>query len=222
MNISLFVQAILKYFIGLITVSLLLFIPGTIEYWNGWLFICLLFIPMFIAGIILMIKDPSLLKERLDINEKEEEQKQVIIYSGIMFILGFVIAGLNYRYSWLILSKQIVITSSVVFIFTYILYGEVLRENRYLSRTIKVSENQKLIDKGMYKIVRHPMYLVTVILFLTIPLILGSLISFIIFLAYPIVIIKRIKNEEQVLEKQLKGYKEYEKKVKYRLIPYIW
>ena len=222
MNISLFVQAILKYFIGLITVSLLLFIPGTIEYWNGWLFICLLFIPMYIAGIILMIKDPSLLKERLDINEKEEEQKQVIIYSGIMFILGFVIAGLNYRYSWLILSKQIVITSSVVFIFTYILYGEVLRENRYLSRTIKVSENQKLIDKGMYKIVRHPMYLVTVILFLTIPLILGSLISFIIFLAYPIVIIKRIKNEEQVLEKQLKGYKEYEKKVKYRLIPYIW
>lgn len=222
MNISLFVQAILKYFIGLITVSLLLFIPGTIECWNGWLFICLLFIPMFIAGIILMIKDPSLLKERLDINEKEEEQKQVIIYSGIMFILGFVIAGLNYRYSWLILSKQIVITSSVVFIFTYILYGEVLRENRYLSRTIKVSENQKLIDKGMYKIVRHPMYLVTVILFLTIPLILGSLISFIIFLAYPIVIIKRIKNEEQVLEKQLKGYKEYEKKVKYRLIPYIW
>lgn len=222
MDIKLLIQALIKYSLGLIMVSMLLFIPGTIEYWNGWLFIGLLFIPMLIAGIILMIKNPELLKERLDIKEKENAQKQVIIYSGLMFITGFIIAGLNYRYKWSLLSNKIVIIASVIFIIAYIMYGEVLRENNYLSRTIKVSEKQKLVDTGMYKIVRHPMYFITVILFLTIPLILGSIFSFIIFMIYPIIIAKRIENEEKILEKELDGYIEYEKSVKFKLIPYIW
>ena len=223
MTMKLFLSAIIKYLLGIILVFLLLFIPaGSLKYYNGWLFMGLLFIPMFFAGIVMMIKNPMLLKSRLDAREKESEQKTVILLSGIMFLLGFVIAGLNYRFNWIKLPNMVVIISSIVFLFSYILYAEVLRENTFLSRTIGVQENQKVIDTGFYKIVRHPMYLITLFLFLSIPLILGSIISFIIFLIYPFIIIKRIKNEEKVLEKELKGYKEYKDKVKYRLIPYIW
>jgi len=221
MNIKLFFQAIIKYVIGVLCVGSLLFIPAnTFKYWNGWLFMGLLFIPMFMAGIVLMIKNPELLKKRLNAREKEAEQKHVIAFSGLMFVSGFIVAGLNYRYSWIVIPNIVVIIASILFIVAYILYAEVLRENTYLSRTIEVQENQKVIDTGLYGIVRHPMYAVTLLLFLTIPLILGSIISFLIFLIYPIIIAKRIKNEEAVLERDLKGYKEYKKKVKYKMIPF--
>ena len=223
MNVKLFFQAIIKYVIGVLCVGILLFIPAnTFKYWNGWLFMGLLFIPMFIAGIVLMIKNPELLKKRLNAREKENEQKHVIAFSGLMFVSGFIVAGLNYRYSWIVLPNIVVIIASILFIVAYILYAEVLRENTYLSRTIEVQENQKIIDTGLYGIVRHPMYAVTLLLFLTIPLILGSIISFLIFLIYPIIIAKRIKNEEAVLERDLKGYAEYKKKVKYKMIPFVW
>ena len=223
MDIKLFFQAITKFILGVLVIGLLLFIPAnTIYYWNGWLFMGLLFVPMFIAGIILMIKNPELLRKRLNAKEKENEQKQVIILSGLMFLLGFIIAGLNYKYNWIIIPNIVVIISSILFILAYILYAEVLRENAYLSRTIEVQENQKVIDTGLYGIVRHPMYAVTILLFLTIPLILGSIVSFVIFLVYPIIINKRIKNEEKVLEKELLGYAEYKKKVKYKVVPFIW
>ena len=223
MNKRLFLNAIVRYFLGLILVGLLLFVPaGTFNYWNAWLFMGLLFIPMFIAGIILMLKNPILLQSRLDVKEKETTQKYVIIYSGLMFILGFIVAGLNYRFSWIMIPNIVVIIALVLFMISYILYAEVLRENTYLSRTIKVQKDQKVVDTGLYSIVRHPMYSVTIILFLTMPLILGSIISFIIFLIYPFIIFKRIDNEERVLEKELKGYKEYKRKVKYRLIPFVW
>lgn len=223
MNLKLFIQAITKFIFGVIIIGLLLFIPAhTINYWNAWLFMGLLFIPMFIVGIILMFKNTKLLEKRLNAKEKLNEQKNIILTSGIMFTLGFIIAGLNYYFNWILLPNVVVIISSILFIISYILYGEVLRENTYLSRTIEVQENQKVVDKGLYKIVRHPMYSVTIILFLTIPLILNSIISFIIFLIYPILIIKRIKNEEEFLEKELKGYKEYKKKVKYKIIPFIY
>ena len=222
MNIKLFLQAIIKFICGVVLVGLLLFLPGGVNYFYGWLFMCILFIPMFIFGIILMFKNPDLLKRRLDAKEEEKEQKEVIILSGVMFILGFILAGLNYRYKWIMMPNVIAIISSLIFIISYILYAEVLRENEYLIRTIKVEENQKVVDTGLYSIVRHPMYIITIILFLSIPFILNSIITFIIFLIYPIIIVKRIKNEEEVLEKELKGYKEYKKKVKYRLIPFIW
>ena len=223
MNIKLFYMALTRYLVGVELVFLLLFIPaGSVNYWNGWLFMGLLFIPIFIVGIIMMIKNPALLKNRLSAKEKEKKQKTVVMLSGLMFLAGFIVAGLNYRFSWTKLSNTTIIISSVVFILAYILYAEVLRENTFLSRTIKVQENQKVIDTGLYGIVRHPMYLTTLFLFLSIPLILNSIISFIIFLMYPIIIIIRILNEEKFLEKNLKGYKEYKKKVKYRLIPFIW
>ena len=195
---------------------------NSFNYWNGWLFMGLLFIPMFIAGVIMMVKDPNLLKSRLNAKEKEQDQKEVILLSGIMFILGFIVAGLNYRFNLLQLPNIIVVFASVIFIISYIIYAEVLRENAFLSRTIEVKNNQKIIDSGLYSFVRHPMYFATIFLFLSIPLILGSLLSFIIFLSYPFIIAKRIKNEEEVLEKNLKGYKEYKKKVKYKMIPFIW
>lgn len=223
MSINLFFQAIIKFLFGVVIIGLLLFIPaGTINYWNAWLFMGLLFIPMFIVGIIMMIKNPDLLRKRLNAKENEKTQKIVIAISGIMFILGFVCAGLNFRYSWITLPNIVIIISSIVFVIAYILYGEVLRENAYLSRTIEVQKNQKVIDTRLYGIVRHPMYAVTLLLFLSIPLILGSIISFLVFLIYPIIIAKRIKNEEEVLEKNLKGYKEYKNKVKYKMIPFIW
>ena len=223
MNKKLFFQAIIKFLMGLLVVCALLFIPaGTINYWNAWVFVGVLFVPMFIAGIVMMIKNPELLKQRLDAKEKESEQKLVILGSGIMFLSGFIVAGLNYRYQWLILPNLMIIIASIIFIISYILYAEVLRENTYLSRTIKVQENQKVVDSGLYGIVRHPMYAITILLFLSMPLILGSIYSFIIFLIYPILIALRIKNEEEVLEKELNGYTEYKKKVKYRIIPFIW
>ena len=223
MNIKLFIQAIIKYIFGVLIVGSLLFIPAnSFKYWNGWLFMGLLFIPMFVAGIILMIKNPGLLRKRLYAKEKESEQKQVILFSAVMFLLGFIIAGLNYRYKWIELPNSVTIISSILFVIAYVLYAEVLRENTYLSRTIEVQENQKVIDTGLYGIVRHPMYAITILLFLTIPLILGSITSFIIFLIYPIIIAKRIKNEEKVLVRDLKGYKEYKNKVKYKIIPLIW
>ena len=223
MNKKLFFQAIIKFLMGLLVVCALLFIPaGTINYWNAWVFIGILFIPMFIAGIVMMIKNPELLKQRLDAKEKESEQKLVILGSGIMFLAGFIVAGLNYKYQWFVLPNVVVIITSIIFIISYILYAEVLRENTYLSRTIKVQENQKVVDSGLYGIVRHPMYAITILLFLSMPLVLGSIYSFIIFLIYPILIALRIKNEEEVLEKELNGYTEYKKKVKYRIIPFIW
>ena len=223
MNKKLFFQAIIKFLMGLLVVCALLFIPaGTINFWNAWVFIGVLFVPMFIAGIVMMIKNPELLKQRLDAKEKESEQKLVILGSGIMFLSGFIVAGLNYKYQWFIMPNVVVIIASIIFIISYILYAEVLRENTYLSRTIKVQENQKVIDSGLYGIVRHPMYAITILLFLSMPLILGSIYSFIIFLIYPILIALRIKNEEEVLEKELNGYNEYKKKVKYRIIPFIW
>ena len=223
MNAKLFFQAIIKFVLGIVIVGLLLFIPaGTLDYWNAWLFLGLLFIPMFIAGIVLMVKNPELLKKRLNAKEEQNEQKQVVAFSGLMFLAGFIVAGLNYRYGWIILPNIVIIISSVIFVLAYIMYGEVLRENTYLARTIEVQENQKVIDTGLYGIVRHPMYAATIWLFLSMPLVLGSVISFIIFLIYPILIAKRIKNEEKVLEKDLKGYTEYKNKVKYKMIPFIW
>ena len=223
MSSKLFISAIIKFIFGILLVGVLLFLPaGTFNYIYAWVFIGVLFIPMFIFGIILMFKNPKLLESRLNAKEKENTQKLVVLLSGIMFISGFVIAGLNYKYKIIILPDIVVIISSIIFLIFYILYAEVLRENTYLSRTIEVKNNQKVIDTGLYGVVRHPMYLVTIFLFLTIPLILNSLISFIIFLFYPIIIIERINNEEIVLEKELEGYTEYKKKVKYRLIPYIW
>ena len=223
MDINLFLNAIIKYVLGVLIIGILLFIPaGSIGYWNGWLFMGLLFIPMFVAGIVLMIKNPELLRKRLNSKEKEKEQKHILFYSSLMFISGFVIAGLNYKYNWIVLPNIVIIISSIVFVIAYILYAEVLRENTYLSRNIEVQDNQKIIDTGLYSIIRHPMYAITIILFLTMPLILGSVFSFIIFLVYPLIISKRIKNEEKILEKDLKGYTEYKNKVKYKIIPFIW
>lgn len=223
MSIKLFFEAITKFILGVLIIGLLLFVPAdTVNYWNGWLFMGLLFIPMFIAGIVMMIKSPDLLKKRLNAKEKENEQKEVIALSGLMFLAGFIIAGLNYRYNWITIPNVVVIISSIMFILAYILYAEVLRENAYLSRIIEVQENQRVVDTGLYGIVRHPMYAITMLLFLSMPLILGSIISFVIFLIYPFIIVKRIKNEEEVLEKELEGYSDYKKKVKYRMIPFIW
>lgn len=223
MNIKLFLQAIIKFILGVLIIGLLLFIPAnTMNYCNGWLFMGLLFIPMFIAGLVMMVKSPDLLKKRLNAKEKEIKQKQVILFSGLMFICGFIVAGLNYRYNWIVIPNFVVILASVIFVIAYILYAEVLRENTYLSRTIEVQENQKVVDTGLYGIVRHPMYAITILLFLSMPLVLGSIISFVIFLVYPFIIAKRIKNEEELLEKELKGYKEYKNKVKYKMIPFIW
>ncbi len=220
---KLFCEAIIKFLMGVLVVGLLIFIPaGTINYYNGLLFMAILFIPMFIAGIIMLFVSPKLLRSRLDAKEKEKEQKEVVLFSALMFVSGFVIAGLNFRYKWIILPDAVSIVAAIIFIFAYAMYAEVLRENAYLSRTIGVTDNQKVIDTGMYGIVRHPMYMTTIILFLMMPLVLGSIISFIIFLIYPFIIAKRIKNEEKVLERDLKGYKEYKKKVKYKLLPFIW
>lgn len=223
MTVRLFIQAIIKFSLGFVLIGLLIFLPaGTLNFTNGWIFMAVLFIPMLIAGIIMMLKNPDLLKSRLDAKEKEREQSNVVKLSGLMFLGGFIVAGLDFRFGWYPLPRGIVIGAVIVFIFSYLLYAEVLRENTYLSRTITVQKDQKVIDTGLYSIVRHPMYLATILMFLAIPFVLGSVFSFIIFLTYPFIIAKRIKNEEKVLEKELKGYIEYKKKVKYRIIPYIW
>ena len=223
MDTKLFLQALSKFLIGLIIICILLFVPaGTIYYPNGWLFIALLFIPMFIAGIIMFIKAPDLLRRRLNAKEEEEEQKLVLLLSGIMFLLAFILAGLNFRFGWFKLPTIAIIMASIIFLIAYAMYAEVLRENAYLSRTVEVNENQKVVDTGLYGLVRHPMYTSTIFLFLSMPLVLDSILSFIVMLAYPIIIIFRIRNEEEVLEKDLDGYKEYKEKVKYKLFPYLW
>jgi protein-S-isoprenylcysteine O-methyltransferase Ste14 len=223
MTAKLFIQAIIKFLAGFILIGLLIFLPaGTFSFFNGWLFMVILFVPMFLAGIVMMAKNPSLLKSRLNAKEKQREQNIVIKLSGIMFLLGFIVAGLDFRFNWFTLPKGVVLGATIVFLIAYILYAEVLRENTYLSRTIEVQENQKVIDTGLYGIVRHPMYSATLLLFLSMPLVLGSIYSFLIFLAYPLIIAKRIKEEEKFLEKELEGYREYKQKVKYRLIPFIW
>ena len=223
MTLKLFIEAISKFLLGFILIGLLIFLPaGTLNYFGGWLFMGVLFIPMFFAGIIMMIKNPKLLQKRLYAKESQKEQSLVVKLSGLMFLAGFIIAGLGVRFNWFILSNIVIIIAAIIFLAAYALYAEVLRENTYLSRTIEVQENQKVIDTGLYGIVRHPMYSVTILMFLSMPLILGSVYSFLIFLAYPFIIAKRIKNEEELLEKELNGYREYKQKVKYRLIPFIW
>ncbi|MCR4594802.1 MAG: isoprenylcysteine carboxylmethyltransferase family protein [Clostridiales bacterium] len=223
MTAKLFFQAIIKFLSGLLIIALLIFLPaGTIKFFNGWLFILILFVPMFIAGIVMMAVNPELLRKRLNANEEENEQKAVLALSAVMFISAFVIAGLNYRFSWLILPKWAVVIGTVIFLLSYIMYAEVLRENVYLSRTVEVQENQTVIDTGLYGIVRHPMYSSTLFLFLSMGIVLGSLFSFAVLLIYIPIIALRIKNEEKVLEEGLEGYKEYKQKVKYKVIPFIW
>ena len=223
MRRKLLLSAISKFIIGLIMISLLLFLPaGTIYYWNGWLFIGLLFIPMFLLGAILLLKAPELLEKRLNSKEKENEQKQVVALSFLLFVGGFVVSALDFRFRWSNLPLGIVIAAAVILLISYGLYAEVMRENAYLSRTVEIQENQKIIDAGLYGIVRHPMYFATTLLFLSFPIVLGSLVGFVIFLFYPVVLIKRIKNEEMILENGLPGYKEYKQRVKYRLFPFIW
>lgn len=223
MNKALVFQAITKYLAGLLAVGALLFLPAwTPRYPQAWLFLGVLFIPILLMGIVLIVKDPELLKKRLNNKEEESEQRSVVALSGLMFLAAFIIAGLSFRFGWLILPFPVSIAAAVVFLAGYAMYAEVLRENTYLSRTIEVQEDQKVIDTGLYGVVRHPMYLATVILFLAMPLILGSVISFLITLFYLPIIAKRIRNEEQVLEEGLPGYREYKEKVKYRLIPFLW
>lgn len=223
MDTKLFFKALSKFTAGIAILFFLLFFPaGSLGYSNGWLFLGLLFVPMFIAGIIMLIKSPDLLKRRLNAEEEENEQKIVILISGAMFFLAFITAGLNFRFGWLKLPETIVMIASIVFILSYMMYAEVLRENTYLSRTVEVSENQKVVDSGLYRIVRHPMYTSTIFMFLSMPLVLNSPYSFAIMLVYPIIIAFRIKNEEKLLENELEGYGEYMKKVKYKVIPFIW
>lgn len=223
MNGKLFAQAITKVISGLLLVGFLLFLPaGSFLYWNGWLLIAVLFVPMIVVGFVMMKKKPELLRKRLNVKEEQSEQKTVIVLSGVMFLAAFIVAGLNFRFGWIVLQNWIVYAATAVFLLGYILYAEVLRENAYLSRTVEVQENQKVIDTGLYGIVRHPMYMSTFLLFLSMPLVLGSVISFVIMLVYIPIIAKRISNEEQVLEEGLAGYSDYKKQVKYKVIPYVW
>lgn len=223
MNKALLVQALVKFIAGIVLISILLFLPaGSFAYWQGWVLIGVLFIPMFIAGIIMLIKSPDLLRKRLNAKEKENEQKTVVALSGLLFITSFITAGLSWRFDWWIMPDWSIWVSAVVFIVSYLIYAEVLRENEYLSRTIEVQEGQKVIDTGVYGVVRHPMYMATVLLFLSMPLVLGCPFSFFIMLGYIPLIGKRIRNEEEVLENSLEGYKEYKTKVRYKMIPFVW
>lgn len=216
-------RALIKFLVGLIAVGALLFLPaGSIRYVNGWLFMGLLFAPMLILGVLLLIRSPELLEKRIDVKEKENTQKGVVAASGLLFVAGFVVAGLDFRFGWSEVPLWVVIFASAVLLISYGLYAEVMRENAYLSRTVEVREDQKVVDTGLYGVVRHPMYAVTLWLFLSIPLVLGSWWSFLCFLPYVAVIIVRILNEEKVLEEGLEGYTEYKKRVRYRLLPYIW
>lgn len=223
MNRKLFVQAIVKFVLGVFLVGLLIFWPaGTFLFSQGWLLMGVLFVPMFFAGIVMMFKNPKLLEKRLNAKEEQMEQSMVVKLSGLMFLAGFIVAGLGFRFGWYMLPRIGSVCAAIVFLIAYLLYAEVLRENAYLSRTIEVQENQKVIDTGLYGVVRHPMYSATLLLFLTIPLILGSVYSFFIFLAYPLLIAKRIRGEEAFLEKELDGYIAYKQKIKYRLVPFVW
>ena len=220
---KLLVNALTKFFCGLLMVGLLIFLPaGTLDYPCGWLLVGLLFGPMLIAGFVMLFKSPDFLAKRLDVKEKQATQKGVVALSGLMFIGGFVVAGLDYRFGWSQMSEAVTVVSSVLFLAAYALYAEVMRENAYLSRTIKVEEGQKVVDTGLYGIVRHPMYMATVLLFLMIPLVLGSWYALMVFAFYPAIIIIRLKDEEALLTRELPGYEEYMKKVKYRILPFIW
>ena len=220
---KLLTEALVKFSCGLLLVGLLIFLPaGTLSYTNGWLFVVLLFVPMLIAGFVMLAKSPDFLRKRLDAKEKQGTQKGVVALSGFMFIAGFVVAGLDFRYGWSDMPAWVVAAASALFLIAYALYAEVMRENAYLSRTVKVEEGQTVIDTGMYGIVRHPMYAVTILLFLMIPLVLGSWYALIAFAFYPAIIIVRLKDEEELLTRKLPGYAEYKKKVKYRMIPFVW
>ncbi len=223
MTKELFFKAISRFLLGMTLVGLLIFLPaGTLRFANGWLLMGILFIPMFLAGLVLMFKDPELLRRRLQTKESRTEQSLVIKLSGLMFVAGFVLAGLDFRYGWLPLPCWVSRTAAVVFLLGYLLYAEVLRENTYLSRTIEVQEGQRVIDTGLYGRVRHPMYSATLLLFLSMPLVLGSLIALPVFLVYPAILVKRIVNEEQLLEEELPGYSAYKQKVPWRLLPFLW
>ncbi len=223
MSLKFFIEAMLKFVLGVVLVGALLFLPaGTFDFWQGWLLMGILFIPMFGAGLVMMCKNPDLLKSRLDAKEKQKEQNLVVKLSGLMFVGGFVLAGLNHRFGWYVLPSWATCVGAGAFLTAYILYAEVLRENAYLSRTIRVQENQTVVDTGLYGIVRHPMYSATLLLFLSMPIVLGSVYAILVFLAYPFIIAVRIKHEEAFLEKELNGYAEYKQKVKYRLIPFLW
>ena len=220
---KLLMEALLKFACGLLLVGLLVFLPaGTLTYSYGWLLVGLLFVPMLIAGFVLLVKAPGFLKKRLDAKEKQAAQKGVLAFSGLMFIAAFVVAGLDFRFGWSAMPKVVVIAASVLFLVSYALYAEVMRENAYLSRTIRVEEGQKVVDTGLYGIVRHPMYMATVLLFLMMPLVLGSWYALAVFAAYPAIIIVRLKDEEALLTRELPGYVEYQQTVKYRILPFIW
>ena len=223
MTKKLFVQAIVKYLAGVVLLGLLIFLPaGTLRFPNGWLLMALLFIPMLGAGIVMMLRDPALLEKRLNAKEQQGEQKEVVLGSGLMFIAAFVLAGLNFRFGWLRLPDWAVWAASVLFLLAYLMWGEVLRENAWLSRTVEVQEGQRVVDHGLYGVVRHPMYSASVLLFLSMPLVLNSPLSFLVMLCYLPLIAKRIRNEEKLLQKELPGYEEYAERVKYRLIPFLW
>ena len=223
MDTKLFSQAIVKFLSGLLIVGILLFLPaGTFAFWQAWLLMAILFLPMFMAGLIMMKKSPKLLRKRLNAREEQSEQKAVIALSALMFLAAFLVAGLNFRFGWIMMPAWVSYAAAAVFLIAYALYAEVLRENVWLSRTIEVQENQKVVDTGLYGLVRHPMYMSTLLLFLSMPLVLGSVISFVIMLAYIPIIAKRIRNEEQVLENGLEGYTDYKKRVKYKVIPFVW
>jgi len=223
MSLSLFLQAIVKFFCGVVIIGLLIFWPaGTLAFFNGWLLMGILFIPMFLAGLVMMVKNPSLLAKRLQAKEKQKEQDLVVKLSGLMFVAGFIVAGLGHRFHWYQLPRSAVLVAASVFLFAYVLYAEVLRENTFLSRTIEVQEHQTVVSTGLYGIVRHPMYSITILLFLSMPLVLGSVYSLLIFLVYPFIIAKRIQYEEQLLAEELNGYREYQQTVRWRLIPFIW
>ena len=223
LRMKLFLQALVKFLLGVIILGLLIFLPaGSLHFWQGWLLMGILFVPMFVAGLVMMAKNSELLRKRLNAKEQEKEQKTVVALSGVLFIAAFVVAGLNWRFQWCVLPDWAVWVAAALFLVCYLLYAEVLRENTYLSRTIEVQEHQKVVDTGLYGVVRHPMYMATTILFLMMPLVLASPISFGIMLLYIPLIAKRIRNEEAVLEQGLEGYSEYKQRVKYRILPYIW
>ncbi len=223
MTKQLFVQAMGKFLAGLVLTALLLFLPaGTLRYRGGWLLIALLFLPMFLAGLVMMVRKPELLRKRLNAREREDEQKTVVALSGLMFAAAFIAAGLNHRFGWLTVPGWLVRTASVLFLAAYLMYAEVLRENEYLSRTVEVRDGQKVVDTGLYGVIRHPMYTATLVLFLSMGPVLGSPVSFIILLGYIPIIVKRIRNEERVLVRELDGYAEYRNRVRYRLIPFLW
>ena len=223
MDRKVLIQAIVKFLLGAVLLGVLLFVPaGTLAWRQGWLLMRILFVLMLCVGLVMMKKNPELLAKRLNAKEEQQEQKDVVRYSGLMFLAAFILAGLNFRFKWIVLPDWISWVAAVIFLLAYGLYAEVMKENTYLSRTIEVQEDQKVVDTGLYGIVRHPMYMSTLFLFLAMPLVLGSVISFLIMLLYIPLIAKRIRNEEQVLEEGLEGYKEYKQKVKYKVIPFIW